>query len=571
MMPLEGEALEPARCVFWDSSDSYLHHADVRTGICGEKGRFSVMMQKIQKFGGAMYTPAILFAFSGIVVGLGTLFTTEAIFGSLAVAGNPWYDCWNVLLQGGWTLFNQMPLLFCVALPITLATHQQARACMEALAAYLTFNYFVNTILAQWGGVFGVDFSVEAASGTGLATIASIKTLDMGMMGALIISGITVMLHNKFFDTELPDWLGVFGGSVFVYAVSFFVMLPCAIIACAVWPPIQHGIQLFQGFILSTGAMGVWVFAFLERILIPTGLHHFIYTPFYYADAAVSGGIYPQWATILPTLAASGEPLAEAAPWAAYTCPGWTKVFGSLGVCIAFYLTAKPERRKETKTLLIPVGLTAMLCGITEPLDFTFLFIAPQLFVVHSILGATLCMVQNLVGTVGIFDGGIISMASWDFLPLGATYGLQYLLSIAIGLAFSAIWVVVFRFLILKFDFKTPGREDDDVEVSLKSKAEFKAAQSGAAASKEVAGSKAEERKILAENILDLLGGRENVIDVTNCATRLRVNVHDESLVAPEANFKAIGTHGIAKNGKNMQVIIGLSVPRVRDVFEQLL
>ena len=172
------------------------------------------MMQKIQKFGGAMYTPAILFAFSGIVVGLGTLFTTEAIFGSLAVAGNPWYDCWNVLLQGGWTLFNQMPLLFCVALPITLATHQQARACMEALAAYLTFNYFVNTILAQWGGVFGVDFSVEAASGTGLATIASIKTLDMGMMGALIISGITVMLHNKFFDTELPDWLGVFGGSV---------------------------------------------------------------------------------------------------------------------------------------------------------------------------------------------------------------------------------------------------------------------------------------------------------------------------------------------------------------------
>ena len=437
-MAPKGEVREPARRAFclWIQTCT----ARGRFGWCprGEKGRFSVMMQKIQKFGGAMYTPAILFAFSGIVVGLGTLFTTEAIFGSLAVAGNPWYDCWNVLLQGGWTLFNQMPLLFCVALPITLATHQQARACMEALAAYLTFNYFVNTILAQWGGVFGVDFSVEAASGTGLATIASIKTLDMGMMGALIISGITVMLHNKFFDTELPDWLGVFGGSVFVYAVSFFVMLPCAIIACVVWPPIQHGIQLFQGFILSTGAMGVWVFAFLERILIPTGLHHFIYTPFYYADAAVSGGIYPQWATILPTLAASGEPLAEVAPWAAYTCPGWTKVFGSLGVCIAFYLTAKPERRKETKTLLIPVGLTAMLCGITEPLDFTFLFIAPQLFVVHSILGATLCMVQNLVGTVGIFDGGIISMASWDFLPLGATYGLQYLLSIAIGLVFSA-------------------------------------------------------------------------------------------------------------------------------------
>lgn len=524
------------------------------------------MMQKIQRFGGAMYTPAILFAFAGIVVGLGTLFTTEAIFGAMAVAGNPWFDVWNVLLQGGWTLFNQMPLLFAVSLPISLANKQQARCCMEALAAYLTFNYFVNTMLSQWGMTFGVDFTVEAASGTGLATIASIKTLDMGMMGALIISGVTVALHNKFYDTELPDWLGVFSGSTFVYAVSFFVMIPCALIACLVWPHVQSGIQLFQGFILSTGSIGVWVFAFLERVLIPTGLHHFIYTPFYYADAAVSGGIYPAWATILPTLAASGEPLAEAAPWAAYTVPGWTKVFGSLGVAIAFYLTAKPERKKDVKTLLIPVTLTAMLCGITEPLDFTFLFVAPQLFLVHCVLGATLCMIETMVGTVGIFDGGLISMASWDFLPLGATYGLQYVLSVAIGLAFTALWVVVFRFLILKFDFKTPGREDEGEEVSLKSKAEYKEAK-GAAPSD----SRGVQRAKMAAQILELLGGRDNVIDVTNCATRLRVNVHDDSIVAQEAEFKKIGAHGLARNGKNMQVIIGLSVPKVRDEFERLL
>lgn len=167
-----------------------------------------------------MYTPAILFAFSGIVVGLGTLFTTEAIFGEMATAGHLWFDCWNVLLQGGWTLFNQMPLLFCVALPISLANKQNARCCMEALAIYLTFNYFVSTILGQWGPVFGVDYSVEAGSGTGLATIASIKTLDMGIMGALIISGIATMLHNKFFDTELPEWLGVFSGSVFIYMIG---------------------------------------------------------------------------------------------------------------------------------------------------------------------------------------------------------------------------------------------------------------------------------------------------------------------------------------------------------------
>lgn len=200
-----------------------------------------------------MYTPAILFAFSGIVVGLGTLFTTEAIFGEMATAGHLWFDCWNVLLQGGWTLFNQMPLLFCVALPISLANKQNARCCMEALAIYLTFNYFVSTILGQWGPVFGVDYSVEAGSGTGLATIASIKTLDMGIMGALIISGIATMLHNKYFDTELPEWLGVFSGSVFIYMIGFFVMVPVALIACLVWPHVQAAISAFQGFILSAG------------------------------------------------------------------------------------------------------------------------------------------------------------------------------------------------------------------------------------------------------------------------------------------------------------------------------
>lgn len=530
------------------------------------------MMQKIQRFGGAMYTPAILFAFAGIVVGLGTLFTTEAIFGAIATPGNLWYDVWNVLLQGGWTCFNQMPLLFCVALPISLAKKQNARCCMEAIVGYLTFNYFVATILGQWGPVFGVDYSVEAGSGTGLAMIASIKTLDMNIMGALIISGIVTALHNRYFDTELPEWLGVFSGSVFIYVLSFFVMIPCAVIACLVWPHVQEGISALQGFILSTGHLGVWVFAFLERLLIPTGLHHFVYTPFYYSDAAVSGGIYTAWAGVLPELAADPSlSLSEVAPWAAYTCPGWTKVFGSLGVAIAFYLTAKPERKARVRALLIPVTLTAMLCGITEPLDFTFLFIAPPLFLVHCVLGACAAMVQSMVGTVGIFDGGIISMLSWDFLPLWASHGMQYALSIGIGFAFTAIWVIVFRFLIIKFDFKTPGREDEDVEVALKTKKDFQEKQGGAAATKAVAENKDDERLILAENILDLLGGKDNIVDVTNCATRLRVNVKDETLVAPESSFKALGTHGLAANGKAMQVIIGLSVPKVREKFESLL
>lgn len=150
------------------------------------------------KFGGAMFTPVLLFAFAGISVGIGTLFTTQAIMGSLAAPTSMWYKCWNVFLQGGWTVFNQLPLLFAVSLPIGMAKKQNARCCMEALVLYMTFHYFVNTILTQWGGVFGVNMNAEVGGTSGLAMIASIKTLDMGMVGALAVSGIVIYLHNRF-------------------------------------------------------------------------------------------------------------------------------------------------------------------------------------------------------------------------------------------------------------------------------------------------------------------------------------------------------------------------------------
>ena len=159
------------------------------------------MMQKIQKFGGAMFTPVLLFSFAGVMVGIGTLCTTEAVLGSLAAPTSMWYLIWNVILQGAWCVFNQLPLLFVIGLPIGLAKKQAARCCMEALVLYLTFQYFVSTILEQWGGVFGVDFAAEVGGTSGLTMIANIKTLDMGMFGALLVSGIVIFLHNKYFDT----------------------------------------------------------------------------------------------------------------------------------------------------------------------------------------------------------------------------------------------------------------------------------------------------------------------------------------------------------------------------------
>lgn len=522
------------------------------------------MMQKIQKFGGAMFTPVLLFAFAGIAVGIGTLFTTEAVMGGLAAPNSMWYKCWNVFLQGGWTVFNQLPLLFAVSLPIGMAKKQNARCCMEALVIYITFHYFVNTILAQWGGVFGVDFAAETGGTSGLTMIASIKTLDMGMVGALIVSGIVIYLHNRFYDTELPEWLGSFSGSTFVYMIGFFVMIPVAILACFAWPKVQLGILAFQGFVKTAGAAGIFIFNFLERALIPFGLHHLLYSPFYYDNAVVAGGLYAHWAKLLPEIAASTASLKSFCPQAGFTASGFGKMFGSLGVALAFYSTAKPEKKKKVFALLLPMTLTAIICGITEPIEFTFLFVAPMLFVVHAFLAASIATTMWLAGIVGINAGGLIEIASLNLIPLMRNHWQQYLLELVIGLIFTAIWFVVFRFLILKFDFKTPGREDD-VEIKFASKAEYREKKAGGKAGV------ADEKTQICELILEGLGGKDNIADVTNCATRLRVTVKDETLCKDDVYFKAIGTHGCSVNGKAFQVIIGLKVPSYREIFETLL
>lgn len=516
------------------------------------------MMQKIQRFGGAMFTPVLLFAFAGITIGIGTLFTTEAIMGSLASVDSMWYQCWNVILQGGWTVFNQLPLLFVVGLPIGLAKKQQARCCMEALVLYLTFQYYLSTILSQWGATFGVDFSAEVGGSSGLTMIASIKTLDMGMIGALLISGIVIFLHNRYFDTELPEWMGTFSGSSFVVIVGFFVLLPVALLSAWLWPMVQMGMRAFQDLISNAGAIGVWVFIFMERILIPFGLHHLLYFPFFYDSAVINGGVYSAFATQLPQLAASSAPLKELAPYAWPTLTGLSKIFGCPGIALAFYATAKDSKKKQIAGLLIPITLTAIFCGVTEPIEFTFLFIAPVLFVIHALLAATLATVAYMFGVVGVLSGGLIEMSALNFIPLMASHWSTYLTLLVIGLIFTGIYFVVFRFLIIKFDFKTPGREDDE-DIKFHSKAEFKEKQAG-----NVEGS-------LAEKILVLLGGKDNIIDVTNCATRLRLNVKDASLVQSDASFKAIGTHGVKVTDKSVQVIIGMKVPSVREDFEQLL
>ncbi|BDZ32310.1 alpha-glucoside-specific PTS transporter subunit IIBC [Lactiplantibacillus sp. WILCCON 0030] len=522
------------------------------------------MMQKLQKFGAAMFVPVLLFSFAGLIVAFGSLFTNAAIFPSLAKNTTTWYGIWYTIEEGGWTIFRQVPLLFVVGLPIGLAKKSQGRAALESLVTYLTFNYFVAAILSIWGPTFGVnhyarEISANSTNG-GLTMIAGIKTLDTSIVGALVVAGIVVWLHNKYFDKKLPDWLGTFQGSSYVVILGFAAMFVLAFLTCLVWPKIQLGIAALQGFMKTSGVIGVWVYCFLQRVLIPTGLHHFIYIPFQYGPAAVAGGLEPYWLQHLSQFATSTAPIKSLAPAMGFELFGNEKVFGIPAICYAFYVTAKKSRKKQTAALLIPAGLTSIAAGITEPVEFTFLFAAPVLWVVHSLLAATLDATMFAFGIVGQFDGGLINFLSMNWIPLWANHWHTWVLQIVIGLIFSVIYFFVFKIMIQHFNYATPGREAEGEDTKLINKKEYKA-KTGSASNPYI------ER---AQAYLEGLGGAGNIEDMTSCATRLRVTIKDPERVASDSMFKANKAVGVVRHGKAIQVIVGLDVAQVLEKMTDL-
>jgi PTS system arbutin-like IIC component len=346
-------------------------------------------------------------------------------------------------------------------------------------------------------------------------------------------------------------------------------MLPIAFLTCLVWPHVQDGMQSMQTFFMDSGNVGIWFYAFLQKILIPTGLHHFIYAPFVYDSVVVQGGTSAYWATHIPDFQTSAQTLKEMYP-IGFSLSGLSKVFGSLGIFGAFYVTAKPEKRKKVLGLMIPATLTAVLTGITEPLEFTFLFIAPVLFAVHAVLDACLQTLAFAFGVVGDFGGGVINWVVLNWLPLGMYHYKVYIIQVVLGIVFAGIWFFVFTFLIRKLDLKTPGREEDDEETKLYSKNEYFDKKDGDKPQSQD-GKKKSKAAIQAEQYMILVGGKDNVKDVTNCATRLRITLNDDSKLAKEAEFKAAGAHGLVHKDTAIQIIVGLSVPQVRDEFEQLM
>lgn len=528
-------------------------------------------MDAIKRFGSAMIVPVLLFAFFGIILGLATLFNNEVIMGSIAAEGTMWSSIWTLIENGGWTIFDHMELLFVVGLPISLAKKAAAHATLAAMVIYLVFNNYINAILTLWPDAFGVDLSQGVENLTGVKEISGIATLDTNVIGAIVISSIVVWIHNRFYSTKLPEMLGIFQGLSFVVIIGFFLMIPIAFLVAFIWPYVQQAIGSLQGIITSAGYFGVWLYHFLERILIPTGLHHFVNIPFEFGPAAVSEGLRVHWISNLTEFSGSTEPLNELYPYG-FLLHGNIKMFGSLGIALAMYYATPKENRKKVLALVLPVTLTAIFAGITEPLEFTFLFIAPYLFALHALLGATMVTVMNMFGVVGMMGGGLIEIASLNWIPLFGNHSGVYVAEIIIGLIFSAIYFVLFRWLIIKFDIPLPGRKSGTSD-KLYTKADYKAAKAGNTSEdtteEESFESEFEEKAVY---YLRGLGGKENIKDVTNCATRLRVTVNDPELVEDSSYFTHNQmAHGIAKSGKSMQVIVGLSVPQVREYFESKL
>lgn len=522
------------------------------------------MMQKLQRFGAAMFVPVLLFSFAGLTVAIAGLFNNTAIFGSLAAEGTIWHGIWYVIEQGGWTVFNQVALLFVVGLPIGLAKKSQGRAAMESLVTYLTYNYFVGSMLSQWGPFFGVNnYNKELVANStngGLTTIAGIKTLDTSMVGALIIAGIVIYLHNHYFDKKLPEFLGTFQGSAYVVILGFFVMLPVAWLTCLVWPKVQLGITSMQSFILNSGLVGVWIFNFLNRVLIPTGLHHLVYIPFQVGPAVVAGGLQPWWLKHLASFAASTKALKSLAPQLGFMMYGNEKVFLVPAICLAFYATAKKNKKTQTSALMIPAALTSFFAGITEPVDFTYLFAAPILWIIYSVLAATMNTVMVAFGVVGFMTDGAIGIASQNWIPLFENHWKVYVIQLIIGLAFAALIFFIFKFMIEKYNYITPGREADDEDVKLINKAEYKAAKAAQQAGNANANDPYIER---ATAYLELLGGASNISEINSCATRLRATVNDPDKVASDAAFKQNKAVNVVRHGKAIQVIVGLDVAQV--------
>lgn len=524
------------------------------------------VMDAMQRFSKAMFIPVLILPIAGILVAIGNVFNNAKLLETFPFLDIPILTGFGSILSGSLvSILTNLGLIFCVGITIGLARKEKAVAGFTALLGYLVFVNAMNKFME----LTGLLVEADALQGSGQTLVLGVQILDMGVFLGIILGIITAYVHNKFIDTEFKGAFQIYGGSRFVFIVLIPVVVILAVALTYIWPFFQYGINSLGTVINHSGNLGIFLYGMLERLLIPTGLHHLIYTPFLYTSlggvAEVGGQVFEGARNIY--YAEIADPtvtrLSESVIWDAR---GISKMYGLLGACLAMYHMAKPENKQKAKAVLIPAAVTSFVAGVTEPIEFSFLFVAPLLFVVHAVLNGLAMVTLNILDVRAIGPNGIIDFLLYN-IPLGIEKT-SWPMYVLVGIAFFFIYYVVFRFLIGKFNYKTIGREDAGEETKLYSKQEYKENRA-----------KIEEKQVtpgqgepgMAGVIVDALGGAENINTVTNCYTRLRLTVADSSKVDEATLKNQTGASGVIINDKNVHVVYGLQVGNIRKSVDNYL
>ena len=520
----------------------------------------------LQRVGRSFMLPIALLPVAGLLLGIGSSFTNETMLAAYGLnsvihPGTLIYTILDVMSQTGSAVFNNLALLFAMGVAIGMARKEKEVAALSGAVAYIIMNTAIQAMINAAGGV-------EAMPANSTTTMLGITTLQMGVFGGIVVGLGVAALHNKFYKIELPQVLAFFGGTRFVPIVSSIVYLVVGIAMFYIWPVVQSGIAALGALVLASGYAGTFIYGLLERALIPFGLHHVFYMPFW--QTAVGGTAIIDGVTVtgaqnifFAELASKSTTVfsVSATRFMAGKFP--FMMFGLPGAALAMYQCAKPEKKKVAGGLLLSAALTAFLTGITEPLEFTFIFVALPMYAVHCVLAGLSFMLMHIlnVGVGMTFSGGLI-----DLVLFGVMQGndkTHWMWVVVVGAVYFVLYYIIFRFMISKFDYKTPGRDDAE-EVKLYTRADVNA-RSAASGSTAPAGDDP-----VSALIVEGLGGADNLSDVDCCATRLRCTVKDVALVKQDV-LKASGASGVICKGDGVQVVYGPKVAVIKAKLEDYL
>lgn len=525
------------------------------------------IMDSMQKFSKAMFVPVLILPIAGILIAIGNVFTNPRLIETFGFLDNPITMGFGSILSAALLpVLTNLGVIFCVGIALGLANKKKAEAAFTALLGYLVFLYAMNKFME----LRDMLVAPEQLQGSGQALVLGVQVLDMGVFLGIILGIVVALIHNRFIDTTFNNAFQVYGGARFVFIVLIPVLVLAAILLSFIWPVIQQGIDGLGGVIQKTGNFGIFLYGSLERLLIPTGLHHLIYTPFLYTSlggvAEVGGQVFEGARNIY--FAEIADPavrvLSQSVIWDAR---GISKMFGLIGACLAMYQTAKPENKIKVKAILIPAVVTSFVAGVTEPIEFSFMFVAPALFVIHSALSGLSMVALNILGSRAIGPNGFIDFLLYN-IPLG-TEKTRWPIYLLVGVAFFFIYYFIFRFLIVKFNFKTVGREDEDQETKLYSKKDYNEKKSSVPADGGLVAPTSDDE--LSGKIVEGLGGAENIKTIDNCYTRLRLKLEKPGLVNEGLLKNQTQAKGVISNGENVHVVYGLTVPQIREKLEKYL